>query len=161
MPSSTSHEISRILLECNSCTVDLGARRVLGGGVRLRFAQLHFMIGNGFLSSCEGGGGLWELVKNVECELVSTVKASTNNTNNFLRTLPMTRIHSNFARLFKMTYLNDSWQKRMFPVMSGHVATKVMLQKPSICLWVASKVGYSPIPTSVLYLLVLDQVRHN
>jgi hypothetical protein len=77
--------------------------------VRSRFAQLHFMIGNGFLSSCEGGGGLWELVKNVECELVSTVKASTNNTNNFLRTLPMTRIHSNFARLFKMTYLNDSW----------------------------------------------------
>ena len=52
--------------------------------MRLRLAQLHFMISNGFLRSCEGGGGLWELVKNIECELVSTVKASTNNTNNFL-----------------------------------------------------------------------------
>ena len=50
-------------------------------GVRLRFAQLHFMIGNGFLSGFEGRGGLWELVKNVECDLVSRVKARINNTN--------------------------------------------------------------------------------
>jgi hypothetical protein len=65
MPSSASVEILRISVECKSCTLVLGVRRILGGGVRLRFAQLHFMLGNGFLSSCEGGGGLCELVKNL------------------------------------------------------------------------------------------------
>jgi len=83
MPSSASVEIPRNVVECKSCTLVLGVRRVLGGGVRLRFAQLHFMVGNGFLSSCEGGDGLCELVENVECDLVTRVKASTNNTNNF------------------------------------------------------------------------------
>ena len=29
--------------------------------MRLRFSQLHFMIGHGFLSSYVGRGGLWEL----------------------------------------------------------------------------------------------------
>jgi hypothetical protein len=77
------------------------------------------------------------------------------------RTLPMTRIYSNFARLFRMPYTNDPLHRKMFSMVSGHVATKVMLQKPSICHWGASKVGYSPISTSVFYLSVLDQVRHN
>ena len=79
----------------------------------------------------------------------------------FLRTLPMTRIHSNFARLFRMTYLNDYWHKKNVIRDVRPCRHKVMLQKPSICLWVASRVGYSPISTSVLYLVVLDQVRNN
>ena len=107
MPSSTSDEISRILLECNSCTLVPGVRRVLGGGVRLRLAQLHFIIGNGFLSSCESGGGLCELVKNIECELVSIVKASTINTNIFF-THP-----SHDATLLKLcTPLQDALHER-------------------------------------------------
>ena len=61
MPSSASLEILRILVECKPCTLVLGVRRVLGGGARLRFAQLHFMKGIWFLRSCEGRGGLWGL----------------------------------------------------------------------------------------------------
>ena len=56
----------RVLVECKSCTLVLGVRRVWGGGVRLRFVQLHLKIGNEFLRSFEGRGGLWELVKNFE-----------------------------------------------------------------------------------------------
>jgi len=42
------------------------------------------MIGSEFLKCFEGRGGLWELVTNVECKLVSRVRARTNNTNMFL-----------------------------------------------------------------------------
>jgi len=66
----------------------VGARVVRARVVHLNIEalcnQLHSMIGNGSLRSFEGRGGLWELVKNVECELVSRLKARTNNTNIFL-----------------------------------------------------------------------------
>jgi hypothetical protein len=78
--------------------------------VRLRFAWLYFMIGNEFLRSFEGRGGLWELVKNVECKLVSRVKARTNNTNIFF-THP-----SHDANLLKLCMpLQDALHER-FPV---------------------------------------------
>jgi len=61
MLSSASVDIPSILVECKSCTLVLEVRQVLGGGMRLRFAQLRFMIGNGVLRSYECRGGLWEL----------------------------------------------------------------------------------------------------
>ena len=48
--------------------------------MRLKFDQLHFMIGNRFFIDFEGRGGLGGLVKNVECKLVSRVKVRKNNT---------------------------------------------------------------------------------
>ena len=42
------------------------------------------MMGNEFLRCFESRGGSWELVKKVDCELVSRVKARTENTNIFL-----------------------------------------------------------------------------
>jgi inhibitor of KinA sporulation pathway (predicted exonuclease) len=82
--------------------------------MRLRFPQLYFMIVNGFLSSYEGRGGLWEVVKNVECELVSRVKARINNTNNFL-------IHpSHQPNLLKLCMpLQDDIQQR-FPAQTEY-----------------------------------------
>jgi len=110
IPSSASVAVRSILVEYKSCTLVLGVRRVLGGGVRLRFAWLYFMIGNEFLRSFEGRGGLWELVKNVECKLVSRVKARTNNTNIFF-THP-----SHDANLLKLCMpLQDALHER-FPV---------------------------------------------